>query len=348
MSSKSDKIFLEIGGKKIEHFISYQVESDLFVADDAFSIELAAPETSIDAGDQCKLYVNDELELNGIVDKTVRSYDKKSRKFSIQGRDLMGLLVDASIEEFITLENTDLKTLTERLLKNVPFINRKEIIYGKGNKGRVVPLKSKDESFDLIQTEPGETIFEVLKKYAMSRGLLFFALPNGTLVYGEPLSKGSPEFKLNAKRSGMGNNILEGQITRDISQGCSKVVVLGQKQGGEAWEEVDDLNVSAEIGNPNFPFYKPHVITLESDGQDPKQAAKLIMEQKNFASFTLQYKTNGHSQSGKNYQVNALCTVEDEIENIFGDFLIYGRTFERSKQGVFTTLNLSVPGVLPS
>jgi len=69
-----DKISLHINNLKIENFLSYRIESDLFVADDAFEITLANTGAEISEGAQCKLYINDTLELNGIIDKITDSY----------------------------------------------------------------------------------------------------------------------------------------------------------------------------------------------------------------------------------------------------------------------------------
>ena len=341
-----DKISLQISGKRIENFLSYRVNSNLFEVADSFSLSLANPHITIAEGARCKLYVNDRLELNGIADRISERYDKSTRSLTVDGRDLTGLLVDSYAEDFTGKKNESLKALTRRLLAPIPFINRSAIIFGKGSKDRAVPL-TKTEDFEFTETSPAETVFEKLKQYALARGMLFFSLPNGTLVFGEPLTSGRAKFLLMCRKNGADNNIIEAERVRDISQRYSKVTVTGQRQGTDALTP-EAINVSAGVVDRTFPFYKPFVAGTEHDGQSPKQYAGSLLERQQFEGFSLRYKTYGHSQNGKNFQVNSVCHVSDEIYGIEEDFLIYARTFEMSKQGVFTNLRLSRLGVLPS
>lgn len=341
-----DSIRLVIGKKEIEDFISYKIESNLFVADDAFSLELANPEAEIKEGQQCEIYVNDKRELTGLIDKISEHYDKQGRKLTIEGRDLLGLLVDSYCEEFTTKQNIELKELTKQLLQKVPFIKRKDIKYGKGNKERAVPLNHKKEEFEFIQIKPGQTIFDVLREHAMARGMLFYNLPDGTLMFGEPLTSGKAEYALICAKNSKNNNIIEGNKIRNISKRHSKIVVIGQIQGIEGIAP-ENVNKQGTIEDKTFPFYKPFVAEAKEDGQLPQKYAKVIMEKQRFEGFHLSYKTYGHSQNNKNYQVNSICHVKDEIFGVDKDYLVYARTFEMSKQAVWTTLKLSELGVLP-
>ncbi|OGU18145.1 MAG: hypothetical protein A2076_06020 [Geobacteraceae bacterium GWC2_53_11] len=63
--------------------------------------------------------------------------------------------------------------------------------------------------------------------------------------------------------------------------------------------------------------------------------------------FPLEYTVPNHSQNGKNYTVNKLATVKDEINKITGTYLVYGRTLNFDKQsGSTTTLRLGPPGLI--
>jgi len=66
----------------------------------------------------------------------------------------------------------------------------------------------------------------------MSRGVLFFALPDGTFVFGKPESKAKPEFQfIDRKSDPRENNVLEGVLDENISKRYSQVRVMGQPQG---------------------------------------------------------------------------------------------------------------------
>lgn len=343
-----DKVTLQIDDQRIENFLSYRVESNLFNAADTFDLTLANPGQDVKEGARCRLYVNDQLELNGIIDRISENSTKTENSLKVEGRDLMGLLVDSYAKDFADKKGETLSALAQRLLADIPFINRKAIQYGKGSKDRAVPLTGKEEDFEFTEIEPSQTVFETLKKYALSRGMLFFGLPDGTINFGEPVTSGKAEYTLILKKDGKFNNVLSAQRTRDISQRYKTVTITGQRQGTDEYGP-EDINISATVTDETFPFVKPFVATADHDGQDPARYAKVLMEKQQFAGRSLIYKTYGHSQNGKNYQVNAVCHVSDDCSTykIEDNFLIYARTFEMSRQGVFTVLRLSRLGVLP-
>ncbi len=354
-----DKIALLVDNKRIENFKSYIIEADLYTADDAFSLEVSNPEIEIKKGHQCDLYINDKHEFTGIVDRVIRGYDKGGTKLRIEGRDLMGLLVDSYCEEFITLQNTTVKALAERLLKKVPFINRKKIIYQSNFSGK---LKNKAKTGSTVafldtphaysQIEPGMTIFEVLKDYAGSRGMMFFTLHDGTFVFGKPKETGDPLFNLVCTKEGWNNNVLEGEFIEDISTLHSKYTVVGQQQGKDSIDTTA-INTKTTIENKTWPFYengklrmyKPYVARNNNDYQSPALAARMALEQARYQGFQLTYKVPGHSQGGRNWTINELAEVNDDVLGVKGSYLIYGRTFELSKErGTYTTLKLGIRG----
>ena len=359
-----DKIDLFVNKTRIERFLSYSIDADLFTPADAFYLELANPETEIKAGLICELKVNDQLELTGIIDKITRRVSKYGVSLSVEGRDLMGLLVDSYCEKFITVENKKLKDLAALLLADVPYINRKGIVYQHNVAGKIKGRKQKksesylsslDDAQKISQIEPGMTIFDVLNGVARSRGMLFYCLPNGTLVFGRPMATGEPEYTLQMLKNGSGNNVLESDVCNDISRRYSKVTVIGQRQGGETITTAASINTGGPSycqKDATYPFYKPYVTKDNNDGLTPSQHARLIMEKQKREGKQLTYTVARHSQQGKNWTINALCRVKDEVQTIDGaaidgDYLIYGRTFELSKQsGPTTKLKLGVPGLI--
>jgi len=334
----SDSVTLKIGGQAIENFLSYSIEADIYTADDAFTLDVANPEIRIEPGKLCELYVNGEREMTGIVDRINDGYGRRGSSIRIEGRDLCGLLTDSHCEEGVTLEDMSCKELAERLLSKVPFIKRSDIAYQENIK--------LDTPQEFGQIEPGQTIFEALKEYAGSRGMMFFYLPKGTFVFGKPRNGGKPLYYLYTRKSDPGeNNILEGDRVRDISRRYSKISVIGQQQGTDDYGS-DDINTEGTVIDATFPFYKPYIATDNNDSQSPKLRAQMMMERMRFDGYQLKYRVAGHSQNGRNWRINEICRVIDDSFGIDGNYLIYGRTFERSEKGTFTTLKLSYPGVV--
>src|SRR6185295_9652577 len=333
----SDKVELRVAGLKIENFKSYSITSSLYTAGDAFNMEFAQPEVRVSGGMRCEVYVNDALELTGIIDKDTRGGDKSGNTLRIEGRDLTGLLIDSCVEDFVDLDDISLQGLTKLLLKKVPFINRKNIVFAKGH-----AAAGDDESGTPPKLEPGETIFDALRKFALARGLLFFSYPDGTLVFGKPLSKGKAEFQLTRLKATDDTNVLKGECTNDLSKRFSKINVIGQQDGSDP----EDVNVEAVVSDPTFPFYKPLVLNMNHDGDSPARFGRMTLDRQRSEGFQLSYEVAGFSQQGKNWGINRMCNIEDDVTEVRGTYLIYGRTFEQNKEGGRTTkLHLGYPGV---
>ena len=369
----SDRIYLQFSAdgktwKKMEHFVSYTLEADLYVADHAFSLELKNPEIELRAGMQCRLFVNDQLELTGIIDRCLRRTDKQGTSLTVEGRDLMGLLVDSYCEAFVGVEGKKLSELAQMLLKNVPFINRKPVLNQEDVVGKIQTRRGRESSFGLAailgdggveriaQIRPGMTIFQVLSTYALSRGQMFYGLPDGTFVFGRPMVGGAPDYSIVFNRSGAGNNALAAEVEENISKRYSKVTVVGQRQAtADDGLDATVVNVGGPAGtvtDPDFPFYKPFVQLSHNDSQTPKQHARLLLEKMRHDGVRLSYDLPRHSQNGINFTVNRLARVKDDVNRINGApidgiWLVSGRTFKLDKvAGPITTVRLSPPGLV--
>lgn len=333
----ADKIALDVAGRRLEKFESYEVEADLYDAADAFRLTLGGIAFVPPAGSRCELHVNDTLELTGLIDRVEDGGDKNSLTCTLAGRDLMGVLVDSHVETFADMDEMPLKTLAETLLKPLPFINRKAVEY---------QLTTGGAAQKHPRGDVGKTVFEILSAAARSRGVMFFAYPDGRMVFGRPKAKGKPQFQLIRRRDGRGNNVMSGQRVRDISQRYSSIKVLGQQQGADILGAAD-INVAATVTDPDVPYRKPLVVEATGDGRSPEAQARMLLEKQRFDGFQLSYRVARHSQNGKNWQLNALCQVTDEVLGIDGMYLITGRTYSLSKaEGQITQLKLSLPGVV--
>jgi len=344
----SDKISLHIGGAAIEHFISYSIDADLYTPADAFRLELSAPETSVRAGMRCEVFVNDRKELTGIIDRVTRRVTKHGRTLSVEGRDLMGLLVDSCCEAFVSVKDKPIKDLAEMLLPTVPYINRKNIVYQKGVTGKnQVTADVLDAPQKIMQIEPGMTIFEVLKSAAVTRGLIFYSLPDGTLVFGRPKAKGEPAFVLQLKiRESAGNNVLDSELSDDISRRYSQITVLGQQQGRDGLAAAG-IKTKNSRTDEEFPFYKPFVQTNNNDDLSPALLARLMMEKGRQEGWQYCVTVARHSQAGRNWTINELVRVTDEVQGLDGVYLIYGRTFDLDKNlGPSTRLKIGKVGMV--
>lgn len=364
MRAVKDQVELSVAGIKIRDFISYEISADLYTPADVFRLELADPDIDIVPGAVCEVRINNHLELTGIIDKVRTRINKETGiTKSIEGRDNMGWLLDCYCgpAHWRTVEGMRLKTLAQLLLSNAPpFIRTKDIIYQENVVGKLKGKKAAESLCDIQDTparigqiEPGMTIFDVLKNYSLSRGLLFYCRPDGTLVFGRPLASGTPEFNLTMLAAGTGNNVIESDVEEDISRRYSKVLIVGQQQGDDDIEATQINITTGSREDKEFPFYRLYVETECNDNVSPSQRARIIMEKQRREGTTLNYTVGRHNQNGRNWAMNTICHVRDEKQSLNGkkgidaDYLIYGRTFELTKDnGPRTIVRLGKPGVI--
>lgn len=353
-----DKVELVVSDEKghsqqISDFSSYEVESDLFVAADAFSFEHYDTNLPVFPGQRASLHVNKTLEHVGIIDRVEASYDKKGRKLVVSGRDLMGLLCDHHCKDFskkAVLDGKTVRDVARMLIADIPFIKGKTVEFQDG-------IERFNKVYDYEKIDPGETVFDVLHRLADGRGLLFYCKPDGTFVLGKPKDRGVASFALTCKKSNPAqNNVLSATMTGDISQAYSEVTVYGQVQGSVKIGEIDgvefdspsSINVKATSAMKlpdEFPFYKPQVHRLNKDFTSAKREASRLIEQHKTRMFSLEYTVPGHSQNGKNWRANEIVHIEDENfvwkgKRLSGNFLIHSRTFTRDKKQSITKLKI--------
>jgi len=329
-----DEVKLIVGGATLNRFKSYSLDSDLFEAADAFSFDVSGSDVTIDPGMIARVQINNRPELVGIVDVVEDDDSKDGESGTVRGRDFMGLLVDHYCEEYgdvEALQNASLKTVAERLIRDVPFINRKSVVYKDGT-------EKLDHPYRMVHIEPGRTVFEILSEYAAGRGFLFYAEPEGTFVFGKPKSSGAAQFSITRRNDGRGNNVMTARRTRDISEAYSRVVVFGQCDEGNEWGAVvTSKNVRSTATMSEFPYVKPFVTQTNLDDQSPGLEAQRHIERMRSKMLSLEYSVSGHSQSGRNWTCNEICHVNDERRGVNGDYLIVRRTFENSKENGTTT-----------
>ncbi len=325
-------VTLEINNNKIQDFVSYQIDSNLFETADAFNITLANPQLKITAGSLCKIKINNKTELTGIIDKTRKTGDKNKTGLNLEGRGLIGLLIDSYCEDFFDQQNMTLKQLAEKLIAPIPYINRK-IIFNNN---------LATQELTAVTIQPGKTVYEVLNYYAKATGCIIYAKPDQTIVFDQLKTSGAPLFSLiRSKNNPANNNILTGSEIDDISQQYKTCKVLAQEQGSDNLE-LGETNTEGAAQNPDFPFKKPLVLTEDAGFNNPAEQAKQELKKRQLQGYQLEYTTSLYSQKGNNYAINQIIHVQDQEFNINGYFLISARTFSLSKQaGEITTLKLS-------
>lgn len=311
-----DKVSILINNEKISEFEQYEIDSQTFSVGNDFSFTLARGLIFPNEGDLIKVFINDDLELTGIIE-TVDEDDSKQGDFlTISGRDTLSLAVENYVKKFGSFAGKKLEEITRELIKEVDVLNRSSIRVENETKKFDVPD-------DYLKAELGNTIFDTLSRIATARRTLFFAEPDGTIVFGKIPTEPTEDFKVFRSKEANFLNVIQAKRSRTISGVYSKVIVYGQNN--------DDQNFKVEATRDDLPFEKTFVGQFNEGEGSAKEQAKSILEDQRRNSFSLSYVVRGHSQNGENYRIRKGVRVTDERFEIDGAFWIVGRTFTGSK-----------------
>ena len=328
-----DEVILLVRNARVDKFVSYTINSDLYSPEGSFSFECDS-RYDVNKGDTCQIFVNRVCVMAGIIDTVRRTLSRSGPKMEIEGRSVAAVLADSSVTKFATLPTT-LPQLTERLVRDLPFLSRKDFVFKSGSDKAKVQRK-------FVEVSPGDSVFDVIKKAANSQGYLFWASPEGQLVFDKPVERGKADFKIHAFENGEEMNYIEGSVTETLDGQHSLIKVVGESQ-----DDNDIKYVAASVKNSDFPFYRPLVVNWNENEGPAKKTAELQLATEKAAAIQLEYTMPGHSQNGIPWTINAFCDVEDHYNGANDAYLIKHRTFTLDRnEGKRTKLELQPGGSL--
>ena len=328
-----DEVILLVRNARVDKFVSYTIDSDLYSPEGSFSFECDS-RYDVNKGDTCQIFVNRVCVMAGIIDTVRRSLSRSGPKMEIEGRSVAAVLADSSVTKFATLPTT-LPQLTERLVRDLPFLSRKDFVFKSGSDKAKVQRK-------FVEVSPGDSVFEVIKKAANSQGYLFWASPEGQLVFDKPVERGKADFKIHAFENGEEMDYIEGSVTETLDGQHSLIKVVGESQ-----DDNDIKYVAASVKNSDFPFYRPLVVNWNENEGPAKKTAELQLATEKAAAIQLEYTMPGHSQNGIPWTINAFCDVEDHYNGANDAYLIKHRTFTLDRnEGKRTKIELQPGGSL--
>ena len=328
-----DEVILLVRNARVDKFVSYTIDSDLYSPEGSFSFECDS-RYDVNKGDTCQIFVNRVCVMAGIIDTVRRSLSRSGPKMEIEGRSVAAVLADSSVTKFATLPTT-LPQLTDRLVRDLPFLSRKDFVFKSGSDKAKVQRK-------FVEVSPGDSVFDVIKKAANSQGYLFWASPEGQLVFDKPVERGKADFKIHAFENGEEMDYIEGSVTETLDGQHSLIKVVGESQ-----DDNDIKYVAASVKNSDFPFYRPLVVNWNENEGPAKKTAELQLATEKAAAIQLEYTMPGHSQNGIPWTINAFCDVEDHYNGANDAYLIKHRTFTLDRnEGKRTKLELQPGGSL--
>lgn len=319
-----DALSISIGENSFSGFTGYRIEHNIYDAAGSFSVEISPSVfRRVSMGQRLTIRVNGKVALVGTVERIEDQGDKSSRTIRISGRDLMGMVVDEYITSFHTLRNKKLSEVALKYLQGIDGLKSVNVTFLDGSDALDVPQ-------EYVQPRPGQRVFDLLSGIAASRGMHFYMLPEGSLVFGKPKGYGKHTFRIS--RTPNDSNVLGHGFVDDITQRYSDVTVVGQCQSTGS-RSVIDLNKKVTATDSLFPpFFNKHmVVETQTAAETLTEQARYIIEQMRFAGWALKYTVPGHAQMGDLWRPDTLVSVDDRELDIRGEYLIYSRSFNLSK-----------------
>jgi len=350
MATHNNVLALTIDGKAHSAWQSYEIDSDLLIAADAWQFELP-PAASllpnyVDVGKSIKLTLDGETVLTGVIDDIDEPIGKDKRTITLSGRDLAGQLLDCSAPIFDGQE-LNLSQILSQFLK--PFNTPYDI------EAPSTAIRQK------ITVDVGETVWEAISKAAEANGLWQWFTPDGVLKVGEPNPKTAIVAHLILRMDGVGNNIEALNRHRSLKDRYSSITVMSQ--GGQVqptfYQDVEGTtenesgnsqpNITATLSDKGLGIYRPKIVT-SGDCENiaaARSKAKKMMIDGQLNGHTITAIVNGHyTETGVRWQPRQRVTLLSEPHGIDGLFFVMGRKFKLSRTGGKTTeLRLKQDGI---
>lgn len=359
-------------GQIVDGWISYSISSSMIEPADAFT--LVRP-FSNDAWNllrrdaRVRITIDGTIVLTGLIDR--RSKDARANTLEIAGRDLSGRLVQESAPS-ISYEKLTMLEALNRLASpwfgKVTTSDARNRSLRRG-KGRRVPAGNEPLVVNLPvpgrgKVHPGQPRWAVIEDIASQAGYIVWSSADGTeLFIGKPNYSQAAQFLFCNARPGSANKTTtkDLKLVEDNGDRYSLIAVVGTGGG-------DAANYGANVTSRSGRAFDNH--TADGTGRDFLYPKRLLMPERDFDSNQDGLRVAEREQARRDfkrttvtcampdhgqhigtaaptiYAPNTLARVIDEdfAPTFDGEFLIYACTYEGSREGQSTSLELVPTG----
>jgi len=265
-------------------------------------------------GDACTVQVDGETVITGYVDDVDLGYDKETHAVQIRGRDATGDLVDSSAMSGKWKGQTLAKLATTVC---EPFGIS------------VTDLAQDDYTFTALETDSGETVFELLERASRHVGVLLVSDGVGGLV----LTRAGTERI--GTRLELGKNILAGRANFSHRDRFSEYRVIGQSAGTDNWNGTQASGPVAKVKDTRIKRHRPTTIDAE-ETITPALAKQRAIWQRN-ASFgrsqAVTYTVQGWRHADGLWTPNRMVSVFDSFIGLEVEWLLVSTAFSLGNDG---------------
>lgn len=274
-----------------------------------------------------QINVNDYPVITGRVETLNSVFSTEENSLEISGRSLTADLVDCSVIGPTEYNNISLDKLARELIK--PF-------------GLKVYLSAIPKVIAKVSIKPGDTVFEVLDKYARAQGLFWVTTREGNLrLASEANSRADTRIE-------EGVNLLSGSVNIDMSHRFSKYTVKAQTSADDNFPGLISRAAQGEASDLGVARNRPLLIVAEGnlDNSLAKTRAQWEAAQRLAKSYTIEVTVQGWQQeTGILWGLNQRMHIKSPSLGIDGEFLSdsvdHVRTYD---EGTITRIGLTLKG----
>lgn len=325
------EVSLQINGQAYGGWTSVRIERGIEQMAGRFSLAVTErwPDQPtarpIHPGDACRVSVDGETLITGFVDDVEPGYSSEDHTVQVSGRDATGDLVDCAAD-YGQWKGQTLAQLARTLCR--PFGIT------------VTDLAHDDYVFTALETDSGETVFDLLDRAARHAGVLLVSDGAGGLVITRTGTARAPT------ALELGRNILAGRGAFSHRDRFSEYRVIGQAPGTDSWNGADASEPVATVTDDRIRRYRPTIVDAE-ETITPAQASRRAQWQRNVAfgrSLSVSYTLAGWRHAGGLWSPNELVTVADSFMGLTVNWLIVAVAFSMDgSEGELTELTLMPP-----
>jgi prophage tail gpP-like protein len=371
-------VTLVIGGQQIQTK-DYCYISDVLGLGDPFSCTVPNPDgqysSLISKGATVKVYMadpavrggSDTLMFTGVVVSRDFMSDSQGSRMRVTCADLGWHLQNNTAPVWLNLRGLKWEVLLTRLIDSSwgfagtsvgLRLNNPRLKLGRA--GAQLQIGSESNAYPAvlprIQVEPGETCADVLIKYARLSKLLVNVTGDGYLMVYTPnyATKNFYAFEYHkSTEKDRDKNNLQSVTINDSIQGvytdvsCYSVVLV------QNYAVTNNVNQGHYHGDYHHPADLPFVHRLsfaDAEQMSRPQAvnrAEWKAKRGKFDSWKYEVVVTGHQQGGSYFIPNVMCSVNDTVHGVKGNYYVQSVKMERSSSGgTQTTLTLREPNLL--
>lgn len=363
----------------IEDWKSYEITDHMMQDSSDFTVAVVPTMEMLKffrrAGQVIRIFVDETLQMTGIIDAAPLSAAADGMMLRLTGRDFGGLLIDGAAR-MITYNEQTLQKLAQKLV--APWGDYiTEVITGYGadrykiagkkgaNKNAQVYRGVSSDTRYKYRTRPGDKVWGVLDSFAKDIASHLWMTADGKLVIDRPLYIQETVGKLYVEIDSNANVTdanCEIDHPGDIGDRSSEYVVYGQgtPDANSVGKAISDKFSS--IGDPSDSFWLEADTAPQSrleklniqqvrnikDALLVRRVARTQLEKTVVESYDMTAKVEGHRIGGDGpiWATDTMVDVDFQPREISAAHYVLGRSFaHEADQGVTTTLNLIPPDI---